>query len=93
MTKFSLLLIVLAAFALPCTEVSEWLTACDDPSNDFALMTSKPDAVSFHVIQSNPPHRVQAVGPSTRFLLPHSTSKLPFVTGQELLVFFSLQKK
>jgi len=56
-------------------------------------MTSKPDAVSFHVIQSNPPYRVQAVGPSTRFLLPHSTSKLPFLTGQELLVFFSLQKK
>ncbi len=94
-TKLSLLLIFLAALALPCAEVPEWLTRCDDPSNDFVLMTSKLEIVSFHVIESDPLSQLQRASPSTRFVCTHSTftSALPFVTGQELLIFFSLQKK
>jgi hypothetical protein len=94
-TKLSLLLIFLVALALPCAEVPEWLTRCDDPANDFVLMTSKPDAVSFHVIQSDSVPQLQRACASTRLLPPHSTftSELPFVTGQELLILFSLQKK
>ena len=92
MTKRSLPLILLVAFALLCVEVPEWLTGCDDPSNDFVLMTSKPGAASFHVIPSEP---LLYLSPFRRFLAPHptSTSELPFVTGQELRVFFFLQKK
>ncbi len=92
MTKSYLLLTILAALTLPCTEVPEWLTKCDDPSNDFVLMTSKPETVSFHVIQNEPLPQVRS---SRRFLAPraNSTSELPSVTGQELLVFFSLQKR
>jgi hypothetical protein len=94
-TKSSLFLIVLVALALPCVEAPEYLRMCNDPSNDFVLMTSKSDVISFRVIQSDRLPRIQTVSPSTRFLLPNSTfaSKLPFVTGQELLIFFSLQKK
>ncbi len=95
MTKPSLLFVLLVVFTLPSVEVPEWLTRCDDPSNDFALMTSKPEAVSFHVIESDPLPQVQTTDPSRIFLPSHSTltSEFPFITGQELLIFFSLQKK
>ena len=95
MTRRHLLLIVLLAITLPCIEAPEWLTMNDDPSNDFALVTSKPEAASFHLIQSDPPPQSQGARPSTRSLLPHSrfVSKVPFATGQELLIFFPLQKE
>ena len=95
MTKRSLLLTLFVALTLPCIEVPDWLTRCDDPSNDFVVMTSKPKVVSLHLIQSDPPPQLQGGRPPNRFLLSHSTftSELPFVTGQELLIFFSLQKK
>jgi hypothetical protein len=94
-TKRSLLVTLFVALTLPCVEVPDWLTRCDDPSNDFVLMTSKPKVVSLHLIHSDPPPQLQRGRPPKRFLLPHSTftSELPFVTGQELLIFFSLQKK
>jgi len=94
-TKLSLPFVLLVVCMLSCVEASEWLTRCDDPSNDFVLMTSKSEAVSFHVTKSDPLSQVQTVDPSRRFLQPHSTfaSELPFVTGRELLIFFSLQKK
>ena len=95
MTIRSLFLILLLAFTLPCVEVPERLTRCDDPSNDFVLMTSKPEAVSLHVFEKEPHTQLQRASSSTSFLTTHFTfsSELPFVTGQELLIFFSLQKK
>lgn len=95
MTKRSLLLTLFVALTLPCIEVPDWLTRCDDPSNDFVVMTSKPKAVSLDLIQGDPPPQLQRGRPPNRFLLPHSTftSELPFVTEQELVIFVSLQKK
>ena len=95
MTKRSLLVTLFVALTLPCVEVPDWLTRCDDPSNDFVLMTSKPEAVSLHVFEKEPHTQLQRASSSTSFLTTHFTfsSELPFVTGQELLIFFSLQKK
>jgi len=94
-TKRSLFLILLVAVTLPCVEMPEWLTRCEDPSNDFVLMTPKPEAVSFQIIEPGSLPQSQRAGTSRRSLLPHPalTSELPSVTGPELLIFFSLQRE
>jgi hypothetical protein len=92
-TKLYLLVVLFVAFALPWVEVPERLANYDDPSNDFALITPKPETVCFAIQSATP--RVQTARRPTRFVPERltSTSALPSMTGPELLLFFSIQKK
>lgn len=96
MAKSYFLMIIFVALTLPCVEVPDWVTMCNDPSNDFFLITSKPRPVSLQVAQREPlPHVKSAV--LWRALLPTSdpnwTSELLLVTGKRLLTLFSLLKR
>ena len=48
MVKSYFLMAIFVALTLPCVEVPEWVTMCNDPSNDFFLILGSASGRCYH---------------------------------------------